>query len=220
LSIFERHFLEPINTLTHLFGAVASLGGMLLLANLTRGEPGKMISLLIYGASMTTLYAASALLHGAKLSDKNRMRLNRLDHAAIFLMMAGTYTPIIYNLFPEGWRQPVLVSYWLVAIVGMAYKTFSEQIHGVLNRTIYPLLSWGGVIPAILAWRVRPLVSLDGLGLLFIGGLIYMVGFVVYYRQRPNPYPGVFGSHEIWHLFVLAGSFCHFLFMLFYIVPA
>jgi hemolysin III len=215
----EQHLLEPVNTLTHLFGAAASLVGTLLLAYLTREETGKMFSLVIYGLSMTMLYTASVLLHGAKLTEKNRMRLNRLDHAAIFMMMAGTYTPIIYNLFPDSWRWPTLIGYWLVAMGGMVYKTFSNQIHGVLNRTIYPLLSWGGVVPAVFASREKVLISLDGLGLLLLGGLIYMVGFVIYYRQRPNPWPGVFGHHEIWHFFVLAGSFCHFLFMLLHIVP-
>lgn len=216
----EQRLLEPINALTHLFGAVASLVGLLLLAYLTRDEPGKMLSLIIYGGSMTLLYAASALLHGAKLSSRNRMKLNRLDHSAIFLMMAGTYTPIIYNLFPESWRWPTLIIYWLVAAGGMIYKTFSSQIHSPLNRTIYPLLSWGGVVPAVLAWQVRPLVSLNGLGLILLGGLIYMAGFVIYYRKSPDPWPNVLGHHEIWHLFVLAGSFTHYLFMLHHIVPA
>lgn len=220
LKIFERHLLEPVNTLTHLFGAAASLGGMILLAFLTREERGKMISLVIYGLSMVILYCASVLLHGAKLTEKNRMRLNRLDHAAIFLMIAGTYTPIVYNLFPGGWRWPTLIGYWLVALGGMAYKSYSANIHGVLNRIIYPLLSWCGIIPAVLVSLERPLVKVDGLALLLLGGLIYMIGFVVYYRKRPDPWPNLLGHHEIWHLLVLAGSFCHFLFMLFYIVPA
>lgn len=220
LKALERHILEPVNTLTHLIGAVGAFGGTLLMGYLTRGEAGKMVSLVIYGLSMTTLFIASTLLHGAKLSDIYRMRLNRLDHAAIFLMIAGTYTPIIYNLFPETWRWPTLVGYWLVALGGMLYKTFSSQIHGMLNRTIYPLLSWGGVGPAVLAYREQTLVSIDGIALLLLGGLIYMAGFIVYYRKRPDPWPNVLGHHEIWHLFVLAGSFCHFLFMLFYIVPA
>lgn len=178
-----------------------------------------MLSLVIYGLSMTFLFMASSLLHGAKLSKKNRMRLNRLDHAAIFIMIAGVYTPIVYNLFPQNWRWPTLAGYWLVAVGGMLYKTQSRRIHGALNRTIYPILSWGGVIPAVFAWQIRPLVSFNGLGLLLLGGLIYTAGFVIYYRKQPDPWPNVLGHHEIWHLCVLAGSFCHFLFMLLYIVP-
>lgn len=219
-KVLERHLLEPVNTLTHLFGALGSFGGMLLLGYLSRHETGKMLSLGIYGLCMMALYLASALLHGAKLTELNRMRLNRLDHAAIFLMIAGTYTPIVYNLFPDGWRWPVLVGYWIVALGGMVYKSFSSNIHGVLNRIIYPLLSWGGVVPAVLVSLEEMLVSAGGLALLLLGGLIYMAGFVVYFRKRPDPWPNVLGHHEIWHLCVLGGSFCHFLFMLFYIVPA
>jgi hemolysin III len=148
------------------------------------------------------------------------MWLNRLDHAAIFLMIAGTYTPIIYNLFPESWRWPTLFGYWLVAIGGILYKVFSAKIHSAFNKIIYPILSWGGVIPAVLASREALLVPISGLALLLLGGLIYMAGFIIYYRQQPDPWPNVLGHHEIWHLFVLAGSFFHFLFMLFFIVPA
>jgi hemolysin III len=219
LKLVGKYLLEPVNALTHLLGAVAALGGALLLAYLTWGQTGKMVSLVLYGLCMTFLYAASTLLHGAKLSEMNRERLNRLDHAAIFLMIAGTYTPIIYNLFPDSWRWPTLIGYWLVAFGGILYKTFTSHIHNAFNKIIYPLLSWGGVVPALLASREQMVVSIDGLALLLAGGLIYMAGFVVYYRQRPDPWPHVFGHHEIWHLFVLAGSFCHFLFMLFYIVP-
>jgi hemolysin III len=218
-KLFGKYLLEPVNALTHLLGAVAALGGALLLAYLTWGQTGKMVSLVLYGLCMTFLYAASTLLHGAKLSEMNRERLNRLDHAAIFLMIAGTYTPIIYNLFPDSWRWPTLIGYWLVALGGILYKTFNSHIHNAFNKIIYPLISWGGVVPALLASREQMVVSIDGLALLLAGGLIYMAGFVVYYRQRPDPWPNVFGHHEIWHLFVLAGSFCHFLFMLFYIGP-
>lgn len=220
LKFFENHLLEPVNSLLHIFGAVASFGGLLLLLYQTRTEPGKLISLTIYGLCMICLFMASALLHGAKLTERNRMRLNRLDHAAIFLMIAGTYTPIIYNLFPDGWRWPTLIGYWLVAVGGMLYKSFSSQIHSAFNKTIYPLLSWGGVAPAMVISLEQPLVKIDGLALLLLGGLIYTVGFVIYYRERPDPWPNVLGHHEIWHLCVLAGSFCHFLFMLLYIVPA
>jgi hemolysin III len=216
---FEKYLLEPVNTITHLFGAAVSVAGLLLLVYLTLGQTGKMLSLVVYGLTMINLYTASALLHGARLSASRRMWLNRLDHAAIFLMIAGTYTPIIYNLFPETWHWPTLIGYWLVAVGGMLYKVFSAKIHTAFNKTIYPTLSWGGVIPAVLASQDGLLVPKSGMVYLLVGGLIYMTGFIIYYRQKPDPWPNVLGHHEIWHLFVLAGSFCHFLFMLFYVIP-
>lgn len=217
---FEKYLLEPVNTITHLIGAAAALVGLLILLHLSWGQTDKMLSFLVYGVTLVNLYSASALLHGARLSETRRMWLNRLDHAAIFLMIVGTYTPIIYNLFPAAWRWPLLFGYWTVAIGGMLYKVFSAKIHTAFNKTIYPILSWGGVVPALLAIKDGLYVSPTGLSLLLAGGLIYMAGFVVYYRQQPNPWPNVLGHHEIWHLFVLAGSFCHYLFMLVEIVPA
>lgn len=168
---------------------------------------------------MVALYTASSLFHGAQLAGDSRNWLNRLDHAAIFLVIAGTYTPIVYNLFPIQWRWQILVLIWTIALIGMAYKMISSQIHGRINTSIYPVIGWALVVPAFLAFRNKPIVPRPGLLLLILGGLVYMIGFVIYYRQRPNPWPGVFGHHEIWHIFVMGGSLLHYLFMLYYVVP-
>jgi hemolysin III len=221
ISTLERYLLEPVNSLTHLFGVIASLAGLFLLVFLTWGEPGKMISLVIYGLCMAVLFLASTLLHGARLPEMKRLWLLRLDHAAIFSMIAGTYTPIIYNLFPDNhWKWLTLGGIWLVTAGGIVIKMVSADVKGFLNRLIYPRLGWGGVLPALLVSDPRELIPFPGLILLLLGGVIYTIGFVIYYRQRPDPWPNVFGHHEIWHLFVLAASFCHFLFMVFFIVPA
>lgn len=214
-----RYLLEPVSALSHIAAAFAALLGTILLLYLSRGQPAKMASLAIYGVSLVLLFAASALLHGVKLPDERRMWLNRLDHVAIFLLIAGTYTPIIYNLMPAGWRWPLLLAIWSLSIAGMAYKLFSSRIHGFLNASVYPILAWAGVVPAILAYRVEPFVPGSGVALLFLGGMIYMLGFAIYYRQWPDPWPDVFGHHEIWHLMVIAGCACHFTFMLFHVVP-
>ncbi len=215
----RRRLLEPVNALTHMIGALAALLGLLLLVALTYEDIPKMISLIIYGLSMVFLFTASTLLHGIVLPEGRRMWLNRLDHVAIFLLIAGTYTPIVYNLFPVAYRWWVLAAIWSIALIGVLFKLFSRGIHGFFNASIYPAMAWAGVLPAVLAYRVKPLVSLPGMALLFLGGLIFMGGFVVYYRQHPDPWPDVFGHHEIWHLLVMAGVFCHFLFMLLYVVP-
>jgi hemolysin III len=220
LSWLNKWLLEPVNALTHLAGALASLGGLVLLVNLTRGQTAKMLSLAVYCLSMVAVYSASALLHGARLPQRFRFWLNRLDHAAIFWFIAGTYTPIVYNLFPPGWRWPVLGAVWGAALAGTLYKLASPRIHGLFNASVYPLLAWSGIVPGLLAYRLKPLVPLPGLGLLFLGGLIYMAGFVIYYRRRPDPWPQTFGHHEIWHVFVIGGSLAHFLFMVWYVAPA
>lgn len=212
--------LEPMSALTHFAGAIGAALGTILLVWLTRQETGKMISLAIYGISMVALYMASTVFHGIRLPEGRRMWLNRLDHSAIFVVIAGTYTPIIYNLFPIDYRWLALATIWLVALGGMVYKLFSPRIHGFINASIYPILAWAGIVPVIFLSQIKPIIPAGGVVLLLLGGLIYMVGFVIYYRRRPDPWPNVFGHHEIWHLFVIVGSFIHYLFMLFYIVPS
>ena len=214
----DRYFLEPVNALTHLVGAIASLIGTVPLLYLTRDQPGKLASLLVYGLSMVALYTASTLLHGVRTSPARHRWLNRLDHAAIFLVIAGTYTPIVYNLFTGSWRWGVLVVIWLVVVVGMIYKLVSPRIHGVFNASIYVILGWGSAVPLFFASNLVDLAPLPGLLLLLFGGLIYTTGFLIYYFRRPDPWPGRLGHHEIWHLFVMAGSLCHYLFILFFIV--
>jgi hemolysin III len=114
----------------------------------------------------------------------------------------------------------VLGAVWGAALTGTFYKLISPRIHGLFNASVYPLLAWSGIVPGLLAYRLKPLVPLPGLGLLFLGGLIYMAGFVIYYRRRPDPWPQTFGHHEIWHVFVIGGSLAHFLFMVWYVAPA
>ncbi|MCL4869368.1 MAG: hemolysin III family protein [Anaerolineae bacterium] len=215
----ERLLHEPMSTLTHLLGAVGSVIGLVILLYFTWNEPGKLITILIYGLSMILLYCASTLFHGAKVSEKNRFWLNRLDHIAIFVLIAGTYTPIVYTLSTGPLRAWVLGGVWSITLVGIVYKLFSPTIHGLFNAGIYVLLGWGGAIPLLLLFDVLSLVPLAGWLWLLLGGVIYSVGFITYYYQRPDPWPGVFGHHEVWHLFVLGGSLCHFLFILWYIVP-
>lgn len=218
VGLAERRLLEPMSALTHFAGAIAAALGTLLLIWLTRQDTHKMISLAVYGISMIALYTASTLFHGIKLPEGRRMWLNRLDHVAIFVVIAGTYTPIIYNLFPDDFRWLALAAIWLVALGGMSYKLFSPRIHGFINASIYPLMAWGGVVPVILLSQIKPIIPAGGVVLLMLGGLIYMAGFVIYYWRRPDPWPNIFGHHEIWHLFVIGGSFFHYLFMLVYIV--
>ena len=208
-----------MNTLTHFVGALAALVGTIVLVLLTREDTPKMVSLIVYGVSMVILYATSTVFHGIKLPQERRFWLNRLDHVAVFLLIAGTYTPIVYNLFPEDYRWFVLAAVWLVALIGMAYKLFSKRIHGLINASIYPMMAWAGVLPALLVYRIEPIVPPGGVGLLLLGGFIYMAGFVIYYRKWPDPWPNVLGHHEIWHLLVMGGSLCHYLFMLLYVVP-
>lgn len=210
---------EPVNTITHMIGVVASVGGLIILIILTGNDWPKLVTMVIYGLSMILLYLASTLLHGVRTSRKNIMRLNRLDHMAIFLLIAGTYTPIAFNIFPNPWRWIVLGIVWIGSGIGMAFKLFSRKIHGFVNASIYVILSWGSAVPLLFAVNLRELIPAAGFFLLLGGGFIYSVGFLVYYFKKPDLWPGLMGHHELWHLFVMGGSLCHYLFILFYVVP-
>lgn len=218
-SWMRRYLYEPASTLTHLLGVVASLAGTAWLVWLVWGAWSTVVVLIVYGFSMTGMFLSSTLLHGVIPRPRLHRFLNRLDHMAIFLVIAGTYTPIVHTFFPAAWRWPVLMLVWGTAVAGMTYKLLSRQIHGFLNASIYLIVSWGGVLPLLLAGNAADWLPPGGLVLLLFGGLIYSIGFVVYYRQWPDPWPNIFGHHEIWHLFVLGGSLCHFLFMLYFLVP-
>lgn len=210
--------LEPLSALTHAAGAVLTLLGLAYLLSLIDADPVKAVSVTVYGLSMFFMYAVSAVFHGLRMPEPRRMWLNRLDHVAIFLVIAGSYTPVVVNLFPSPWGTTTLVAVWLVAIFGALYKMFSERIHGLFNVGVYPAISWAGMAPGVLAYHQQPLFPLRGVALLLLGGLIYMAGFLVYYRRRPDPWPDVFGHHEIWHVSIMAGSACHFLFVLWYVI--
>lgn len=208
-----QHLNEPFSATSHMVGAMAVLLGTAWLLWLTWGSWGRVVSLLIYGSTTFAMFAASTLLHGIKPRPRLQFMLNRLDHVAIFLVIAGTYTPIAYTFFPSSWRWLMLSLVWLVALIGIGFKLLSRRIHGFLNATIYMILSWGAASPLFLAEDGWYWLPTSGLMLLLLGGAIYSVGFVVYYCRRPDPWPKRFGHHEIWHLFVLGGSLCHFLFM-------
>lgn len=217
MTMLRQYLHEPVNTLTHLLGAAASVAGLLVLVVLTWGDWPRLATMLVYGLSLIFLFTASSLMHGIKTNPRYHFWLNRLDHAAIFLLIAGTYTPIAYNLFPSPWNWLILVGVWTAVLVGVFYKTTSQQIHGFLNVSIYVILGWGAALPLFLATTMFNLIPWQGVLWLLAGGLIYSMGFIIYYRRWPDPWPDTFGHHEIWHLFVMGGCLCHYLFILMYV---
>lgn len=220
MTQLEKVFLEPINTITHLIAALAATVGLFWLIALTADEPAKMVSLIVYGVCQIFLFISSSLLHGVRTTPKWNFFFNRLDHAAIFFMIAGVYTPIAFNLLPPPWREGTLAVVWSTVVIGAVFKFYNQRIHGFFNAIIYVLMSWGVVLPLILFLDIQTIFTQQGLRLLIIGGVIYTAGFFIYYLEWPNPWPKWLEHHEIWHLFVMAASFAHFLFMLQEVVPA
>jgi hemolysin III len=214
-----RWFREPVNTMTHGVGVLFGIVALVVLLVLSGGEPWRTTAFAVYGASMILLYLASSVMHGAKVGPEMLRRLRLFDHAAIFLLIAGTYTPVtLVVLRPEvpAWGWTLFGVAWGFALLGVVFKLFWLEAPRWLSTVLYAAMGWMALVAVVpmlqtLAW--------GGLIWLLVGGLFYSVGAMVYALKWPNPFPRVLGYHEIWHLFVLAGSASHFVLMLRYVLP-
>ena len=187
----------------HAAAAIASVGVTVALLWNTWGDPPKSLSMLIFGFSMVALYTVSAVYHIGDWRPRVHRILRSLDHSNIFLLIAGTYTPLCFNVL-SGWVRPTLLgAVWSVGIVGIVLAVLRPQLSREAGTALYIGMGWIAVaaIPALLE-TLPPLPIL----LLALGGILYTVGGVIYALKRPDPFPRVFGFHEIFHLFVIAGS--------------
>jgi channel protein (hemolysin III family) len=204
-------FHDPFSAISHLAGAVVFLvlGGLLMRRG--RGDPARLAFLGVYTVSGVFLLSMSAVYHMMMRGGTARQVFERLDHSAIFVLIAGTFTPA-HGLLFRGWRRwgPLLLI-WAAAITGITLK--SIFLHGLaegLGLTSYLALGWVGVLSALSLWRrygfafVEPLV---------LGGAAYSVGGVLEYLGWPVLIPGVVHAHEVFHLAVLVGVFCHWCFI-------
>lgn len=194
---------ELANALTHAVGVALALAGLAVLVTLAslHANPRRIVSYSIYGVTLVLLYAASTAYHGIQLPEAKR-RLRTLDHAAIYLLIAGTYTPFTLISLRGVWGWSLFGIIWALAATGVVFKLFFTGRFPVTSTITYLAMGWLALI------AVRQLflhLPLQGIILLFSGGLCYTVGvlfFALDHRWRFN--------HAIWHVFVLAGSACHF----------
>ncbi len=206
-----HRFREPFNGLSHLAGALLSAAGLAVLIILTRDDPPKMITMIVYGVSLILLYSASTVLHLVRASERTLARLNHLDHAMIYILIAGTYTPFCYNLLEDPLRRGMLIAIWGLAAIGVVEKLAFFRGSGTL---LYIAMGWLGVIALPQMVRALPLAAL---GLLAGGGVLYTSGALFYVLDDPEERRRWFGYHELWHLFVLVGSASHYAAIAFYI---
>jgi hemolysin III len=214
----KRKLREPVNGLTHLAaGLLALVGLIVLLATAARaGRMDQLVAFGVFGVSLISLYAASALYHLLPLPPAGVARLRRLDHMTIFVLIAGTYTPFCLLALDGGWRWGLLALIWGLALGGILLKLLWMDAPRWLSVVLYLAMGWVAVIAAPALFRTVPA---EGMVWVLAGGLTYTAGALVYGLKRPNPLPGVFGFHEVWHLFVVAGSACHFWAVLRYVAP-
>jgi hemolysin III len=204
---------EPVNGGSHLLGLLLASAGTALLLRMASG-PWQLVAFAVYGTTLILLYGASTLYHLLPLSDRPLRALRTLDHIAIYFLIAGTYTPIALITLhsPLGWA--LLAAVWLIAVAGIPFKLFFLDAPVWVSTATYLAMGYLALVAVVPLARA---VSLNGLLWLIAGGLAYTIGAVIYARQRPDPFPGRFGHHEIWHLLVLTGSACHFAFMVFHV---
>jgi len=165
------------------------------------------VAAITYAVSLVGLYSVSAAYHRLRWSTRGRRWIKRADHSMIFVLIAGTLTPIALLALRRPWSIVLLATVWVGALVGIALKLIRVDGFRVATGTLYVALGWAVVLLAPQLVRgLRP----AALALVVGGGLLYTAGAVVLLRNAPNPVPGVFGYHEIWHSMVIAGSACHY----------
>lgn len=209
-------FREPVSAWSHCAGLLLALPGALLLWRRAGGVLAKRLSLLVYGLSLAFCYTASTLYHGLRLPAGRLADFDRLDRIGIFVLIAGTYTPLAWNLMRGRWRWGTLVTAWLLTAAATVRLVLSGPFPPMLSTCLYLGMGWGALICYSEVARV---VSHRALLPLVVGGLSYSVGAVLNLLRRPVLWPGVFGAHELFHLFVMAGSLAHFQLMLTVVVP-
>lgn len=202
---------EVANTLTHGFGLVLSLIGLVLLVYLAsiHGDFWHILSSVVYGLSLVILYSASTFYHGAS-SPKLKQRLQLVDHCCIYLLIAGSYTPFTLIALRGTFGTSLFIFVWIFAIVGITIKVFFQQRFRAASVISYLVMGWIGIIAA------EPLFTKLGfapLALVIAGGLTYTIGTIFFGWESLKHH------HAIWHLFVLGGSICHFLAISIYVIP-
>jgi hemolysin III len=212
-----KEMREPVNGLTHLGAAVVSAAGLVALLITGRSTIGKEVSLLIYGSTLVMLFAASSTYHLVKASPRVMGILRKVDHAAIYLLIAGSYTPFCYNMFSGFWQWGLLAIVWSLALLGVIVKIFIIRSPRWLNTAIYLVLGW------LVVFAVREMLATLPVGALVwlsAGGILYTLGAIVYATKIFNFVPGKFGFHEVWHIFVILGALAHFAAVILYVAPA
>ncbi len=208
-------FRDPVSGLTHLFGALASLIGLIILIiyelNIPNSTPLGLVAVIMFGISLILLYTASSVYHLVKSSDKVIKILRKLDHSMIFVLIAGTYTPVCLISLNGKLRWIMFISIWALAVIGVSFKMIWFNCPRWLSTLFYVFMGW---IAVFLISPISKAININGIAWLILGGVFYTVGAVIYGTKWPKINSKVFGFHEIFHLFVLAGSFCHY-FMVF-----
>lgn len=202
---------EKINIISHAIGFILSIVALVLLVRhaYLHGNVWQIVSFSIFGASLIILYAASTFYHSAKKSEL-RNRLKIMDHASIYVLIAGTYTPFTLVTLKGTIGWVLFGISWGLAVTGIILKLFFTGKYDLISTIMYVLMGW------VIVFAIKPLINnlpLEGLLWLFAGGISYTIGAIIYSIKK------IKFNHAIFHMFVLFGSFCHFMSVFFYVLP-
>lgn len=203
---------EKINIISHAIGFILSIVALVLLVRhaYLHGNVWPIVSFSIFGASLIILYAASTFYHSAKKSEL-RNRLKIMDHASIYVLIAGTYTPFTLVTLKGTIGWVLFGISWGLAVTGIILKLFFTGKYDLISTIMYVLMGW------VIVFAIKPLIynlTLEGLLWLFAGGISYTIGAIIYSIKK------IKFNHAIFHMFVLFGSFCHFISVFFYVLPS
>ncbi|HEY7004335.1 MAG TPA: hemolysin III family protein [Gaiellaceae bacterium] len=214
MDAIAPHAKPKLRGVFHEVGFYAAFGFGLLLV--LTAEPGRArVSAVVFAGCLAGCFGASALYHRPMWTPRVRSWLARLDHAGIYLLIAGTYTPFGLLVMSVAWAAPVLSVVWTGAALAIVLKLFWVRVPKAISAAIALTLGWVGVIAISQLLKVE----LAGVLLVVAGGLLYSAGAIVYALRRPDPAPRVFGYHELFHLLTLAAAACQFAAIAFFVLP-
>ncbi|EJO5348583.1 hemolysin III family protein [Clostridium botulinum] len=212
-----KKFRDPVSGLTHLFGAIMSILGLILLVNYSifQNSPLHITVFSIFGGSLILLYTASSIYHLVTTSEKSIRILRRIDHSMIYVLIAGSYTPICLIALKGNFGLTMLTIIWSLAIIGILVKNFWFSAPRWISTGFYLMMGWL-IIVAI--FPLSKSLSSGALFWLITGGFAYSIGGVIYGTKLPKISSKYFSFHDIFHIFVLLGSLCHFILMSNYVM--
>lgn len=206
---------DPLSALTHFIGFLAVIPVFICLLELSETKL-QQISFIVFGFSLLLLYGASTIYHTLKLSAEKTALLRRIDHMMIFVLIAGTYTPVCLVPLAGKWGTILLSAIWVIAVAGVFMKIFWMGAPRWLSTMIYVVMGWLSITAFVPLLRT---VGWGGFGMLLGGGIAYTVGALIYALKKPNlAILKSFGFHEIFHVFVMIGSAFHIAFMFLYVI--
>ena len=206
---------DPLSALTHFIGFLAVIPVFICLLELSETKL-QQISFIVFGFSLLLLYGASTIYHTLKLSAEKTALLRRIDHMMIFVLIAGTYTPVCLVPLAGKWGTILLSAIWVIAVAGVFMKIFWMGAPRWLSTMIYVVMGWLSITAFFPLLRT---VGWGGFGMLLGGGIAYTVGALIYALKKPNlAILKSFGFHEIFHVFVMIGSAFHIAFMFLYVI--